>query len=105
MKALLCTPFCTTNSKRNNTESPGGGITRRYNADVFGFDGQGSRQKIAAYDELKLTGPLKDTDCASAPGALGSGDDGGRQVEASRAPAAPMVIRSRAAMKTRICSF
>jgi hypothetical protein len=41
MKALLCTPFCTTNSERNNTESPGGGITRRYNADVFGFDGQG----------------------------------------------------------------
>ena len=89
---------------RNATVSAGGGVTRRYSDDVAGFARQGSRQRIAEYDALALASPVKDTDCAAALGALGSGDDG-KQIEAARAPTAPIVIKASPAAKTENFGF
>src|SRR4030095_4836871 len=98
MKALLCTPFCTTKRGLKITLAPGGGETRTYNADRAGLEGQGSRQNSAAYDGLPFAEPVNDTDQAAIPGASGSGD-GGKQIAAARTASEAPTLNSKRPMR------
>jgi hypothetical protein len=78
LQALLPSALNRQIGRETIPESPGGGICPQVQRRGSRFDRQGSRQR-SPNDETALIGPVKDTVCAPAPGALGSGE-GGKQI-------------------------